>query len=401
MTKKICVITGSRADYGLLKPFLDQVKTSNDAELQLIVTGSHLSPEFGNTYKEIEEDGFEIADRIEILLSSDTPVGISKSMGLACISFAEIYDKLKPDMIVVMGDRYEIFSAVAVAHVSRIPVAHFSGGEVTEGAIDDAFRHSITKMSNLHFTATEEYRKRVIQLGEYSDTVFNVGETGLENIRNIGLLTKNELESGLGFRFNKRNLLITFHPVTMEEDTSNRQFGDLLSALKEQKDTTLIFTKTNADTNGRIINQMIDDYVSKFPENSVSFTSLGRLKYLSLLRFVDAVVGNSSSGLIEAPSFRVGTINIGDRQKGRIRAQSVIDCEPTKEAIKMAFDKFYSSEFQEKLALVKNPYENEGGSQNSLEIILAFINKKKGTKKGFFDLDFSTRKLAPNKWSVK
>jgi len=389
MTKKICVITGSRADYGLLKPFLDQVKSSKDAQLQLIVTGSHFSPEFGNTYKEIEEDGFEIANRIEILLSSDTPVGISKSMGLACISFAEKYDKLKPDMIVVLGDRYEIFSAVAVAHVSRIPVAHISGGEVTEGAIDDAFRHSITKMSNFHFTATEEYRKRVIQLGEHPDTVFNVGEIGLENIRSIRLLAKNELETDLGFRFNKRNLLITFHPVTLEDNTSSRKFENLLSVLKEQKDATLIFTKTNADVDGRIINQMIDDYVSKFPENSISFTSLGRLNYLSLLQFVDAVVGNSSSGLVEAPSFRIGTINIGDRQKGRIRAQSVIDCEPTKEAIKKAFDKLYSSEFEKKLALVKNPYENEGGSQKSLEIILAFINNKKDTKKGFFDLDYN------------
>jgi len=392
MNKKICIISGSRADFGLIKPLLNQIKTSGNFILQFIATGSHLSPEFGLTYKEIQSDGFDITEKIEVLLNSDTTRGICKSMGLVLISFAEAYSRQKPDIIVVLGDRYEIFSAVAAAHVSRIPVAHISGGEVTEGAMDDAFRHSITKMSHLHFTATEKYRRRVIQLGENPGRVFNVGEIGLEGIKNIRLLPKNELENEFGFKFNKYIFSITFHSVTLEENTSGKQFKNLLSALEEQKDTSLIFTKTNADTDGRIINKMIDDFVLKYPEKSISFTSLGRLKYLSLLRFVDAVIGNSSSGIVEAPSFKIGTINIGDRQKGRVKAQSVIDCEPTKESIKIALDKLHSRRFQKKLELVKNPYENDKsycGSQIILEIISSFLKNEKSIKKDFFDLDFN------------
>lgn len=327
--RKICIITGSRAEYGLLRPLIEEIKNDADIQLKLIVTGMHLSPEFGLTYQEIEKDKIIINEKIEILLSSDTPIGISKSMGLAMMGFAEAYERLKPDIIVVLGDRFEIFSAVASALVSRIPVAHISGGEITEGVFDDSFRHSITKMSHLHFTSTEEYRKRVIQLGEEPKRIFKVGEIGLDNIRRLKLLSKIELEKRLDFKFNKHNLLVTFHPVTLEYKTSGTQFKNLLNEIDKLKDTNIIFTKSNADTYGRIINQMIDNYVKENSDKSKAFTSMGQLLYLSTMKYVDGIVGNSSSAIIESPSFKIGAINIGDRQKGRIKAKNVIDCEPT------------------------------------------------------------------------
>ena len=387
MKKKICVISSSRADYGLLRPFLDELIKCPVIELQLIATGSHLTTDFGYTCKEIEIDGFDINDKIEILLSSDTPVGVSKSMGLTIISFSEAFYRLKPDIVFVMGDRFEIFSAVAAAHVSRLPVAHLSGGEVTKGAYDDAFRHSITKMSHLHFTSNLEYRKRVIQLGENPKTVFNVGEIGLDNIRNVRLLTKVDLENDLSFKFNKKNFLITFHPVTLEDNSSKIHLDHLLNYFIDKSDTNVIFTKTNADTFGRIINQTLDNYVKNHPETSIVVSSLGRVKYLSVLQFVDAVVGNSSSGIVEAPSFHIGTINIGDRQEGRIKAKSVIDCLPTKEGINKAFEELFSSKFQKMLKTLKNPYERENGPKIILDTTLDFLKKKKSLKKGFFDLN--------------
>jgi GDP/UDP-N,N'-diacetylbacillosamine 2-epimerase (hydrolysing) len=286
----------------------------------------HLSPEFGLTYKEIEKE-FKINKKIEMLLSSDTSVGISKSMGLAQISFAESYDELKPDIVIVLGDRYEIFSATSAAMIARIPIAHIHGGEKTEGAFDESISHSITKMSHLHFTATEEYKNRVIQLGEHPSRVFNVGGMGIENIKRLKLLSKDEFEKSIEFKLNIKNILVTFHPVTLENSTAKEQFQELLDAIDELEDTNIIFTKANSDTDGRVINQMIDEYVTKNSHKSIVFTSLGQLRYLSALQYVDAVVGNSSSGLAEAPSFKIGTINIGDRQKGRIKASSVIDCE--------------------------------------------------------------------------
>jgi GDP/UDP-N,N'-diacetylbacillosamine 2-epimerase (hydrolysing) len=386
MKKKFCVITSSRSDYGLLKPFLEKANIHEKVELQLIVTGSHLASEFGHTYKEIENDGFEINEKIETLLNSDTPVAITKSMGLALISFSEAYNRIRPDVIVVMGDRYEIFSAVAAAHVNQLPVAHLSGGEVTTGAIDDAFRHSITKMSHLHFTSIGEYRNRVIQLGENPETVFDVGEIGLEEIKRYKLMTKSELKNDLKFEFNLRNLLITFHPVTLENNTSKRQFENLLHVLSKRTDTNMIFTKTNADTFGRVINRMLEDYVKTYPQNSLLVTSLGRLRYLSLLQFVDAVVGNSSSGIIEAPSFQIGTINIGDRQNGRVKTKSVIDCPPTKNGINSAFKKLYSPNFQKILCSLKNPYESQDGSKIILEVTLDYLKTRKDIKKEFFDI---------------
>jgi GDP/UDP-N,N'-diacetylbacillosamine 2-epimerase (hydrolysing) len=382
--KKICVVTGTRAEYGLLYWLMKEIEVDNDLELQIIVTGMHLSPEFGLTYKEIEKE-FKIDKKIEMLLSSDTSIGISKSMGLAQISFAEAYDQLKPDMIVVLGDRYEIFSAVSAAMIANIPIAHLHGGETTEGAFDESIRHSITKMSHLHFTATEEYKNRVIQLGEHPDRVFNVGGMGIENIKRLELLNKEEFEKSIDFKLNKKNILVTFHPVTLEQSTAKEQFQDLLSAIDELEDTNIIFTKANSDTDGRIINQMIDDYVSKTHHKAASFTSLGQLRYLSALQFVDAMVGNSSSGLAEAPSFKIGTINIGDRQKGRIKSDSVIDCEPNQQSIKEAFEKLYSKDFKKTLKTVQNSYGDGCASKKIIEEIKK-VDLTNVLKKTFYNL---------------
>jgi len=284
--------------------------------LQIIVTGMHLSSEFGLTYKQIEKDGFKIDKKIEMLLSSDTPIGISKSMGLGVIGFAEAYADLKPDIVVLLGDRFEIFSAASAAIIARIPIAHLHGGETTEGAFDEAIRHSITKMSHLHFTAVEEYRRRVIQLAEFPARVFNVGGLGIDNIKKLKLMSREEFENSINFKLDPKNLMITFHPVTLEHATAGEQFQNLLNALDELHDTRFIFTKPNADTEGRIITQMIDDYVSRNKYEAVSFVNLGQLRYLSAMQFIDGVVGNSLSGLAGGPTFKIGTINIGDRQRG-------------------------------------------------------------------------------------
>jgi GDP/UDP-N,N'-diacetylbacillosamine 2-epimerase (hydrolysing) len=362
---------------------MKEIQFNVTQELQVIVTGMHLSPEFGLTYKEVEKD-FSINKKIEMLLSSDTPVGISKSMGLAQISFAEAYEELKPDIVVILGDRFEIFSAAASAMIAGIPIAHIHGGETTEGAFDESIRHSITKMSHLHFVATEEYRRRVIQLGEDPTRVFNVGAPGLDSIHTLKLLEKHELEREISFKFGKRNLLVTFHPVTLEQSTAKYQFQQLLQALDELSETRLIFTKANADTDGRVINSMIDTYVSANSGKAIAFTSLGQQRYLSALHYVDAVVGNSSSGLIEAPSFKVATVNIGDRQKGRVKAESVIDCPPEKNAILEALLRLYSPDFQRTLNSVINPYE-KGGASKKIATILHSHSLTQLLKKQFFD----------------
>lgn len=382
--KKICVVTGTRAEYGLLFWLMKEMQKDKDLKLQIIVIGMHLSPEFGLTYKEIEKD-FKIDKKVEMLLSSDTPVGISKSVGLAQIGLAEAYEELKPDMVVVLGDRYEIFSAASAAMIARIPIAHLHGGETTQGAFDEAIRHSITKMSHLHFVAISEYKKRVIQLGENPKRVFNVGGMGIENIKRLKLLNKREFEKSIDFRLNKRNILVTFHPVTLEKQTAKEQFGELLNAIDELKDTNIIFTKANSDTDGRVINQMIDKYVLKNKDKSVAFTSLGQLRYLSALQYVDMVVGNSSSGLAEAPSFKIATINIGDRQKGRIKAKSVIDSIPDKVHILRAMKKVYSKDFQSELKYVKNPYGNGKTSKKIIEVVKN-VDLKNILKKSFYDL---------------
>jgi len=384
MNRKICIVTGTRAEYGLLYWLMKEIESDSELKLQTIVTGMHLSPEFGLTYKEIEKE-FKIDKKIEMLLSSDTSIGISKSMGIAQISFSEALDELKPDILVVLGDRFEIFSAVSAAMIARIPIAHLHGGEITEGAFDEAIRHCITKMSHFHFTSTAEYRDRVIQLGEEPDRVFYVGALGVDNIKRMQLLSKVEFEKAIDFKLNKKNLLVTFHPVTLEKDTSKDQFSSLLKAIDELEDTNIIFTKANADTDGRVINKMIDEYVSKNLHKSIAFVSLGQLRFLSAMKFVDTVVGNSSSGILEAPSFKVPTINIGDRQKGRIQSSSVINCEPDYLSIQKSLKKVYSTGFQKKLSKINNPYDK-------LNTVLEIKNNLKSIKlnsilkKNFYNL---------------
>ncbi len=384
--RKICVVTGSRAEYGLLYWLMKEIKDDTDLELQLVVTGMHLSPEFGLTWKQIEQDGFAIQRKVEMLLSSDTPVGIAKSIGLGVIGFADALEVLQPDMLVVLGDRFEIFAACQAAMAHRIPIAHIHGGEITEGAVDDAIRHAISKMSHLHFTATERYRQRVIQLGEQPQRVFNVGAPGLDNIVRLQLLDKPQLEQVIDFKLGKRNLLVTFHPVTLENATAAAQFDHLLKALDRFDDCHIIFTLPNADTDGRAIIGMIEQYRLRFPERVTSFVSLGTLRYLSALQYMDAVIGNSSSGLIEAPAFKIGTVNIGDRQKGRLCADSVIHCEPETDAIVQALNRLFSKEFQESLKTVENPY-GDCGASDKIKALLKTQALVGLLKKSFYDLD--------------
>jgi GDP/UDP-N,N'-diacetylbacillosamine 2-epimerase (hydrolysing) len=384
MKRKICIVTGARAEYGLLRWVMEGIREAPELKLQIIATGMHLSPEFGLTYKGIEKDGFHIDRKVEMLLSSDSPAGVAKSMGLGLIGFGDTLHELQPDLMLVLGDRFEIFSAVTAAMVACIPVAHLHGGESTEGAFDEAIRHSITKMSHLHFVVAEEYRKRVIQLGEHPDRVFLVGGLGIDSIKKLDLLDRPALEKALGFEFGEKNLLVTFHPVTLENETSAKQMIELLTALGELEDTKLIFTMPNADTDGRVIIEMINKFVASH-SNARAYASLGQLRYLSCIKYVDGVVGNSSSGLLEAPSFAKGTINIGDRQRGRLKAESVIDCDSEQGSIATALQKLYSKEFQSMLETVKNPY-GEGGASGRVVDTLVKVPLGDILKKRFFDL---------------
>jgi len=383
--RKICVITGTRAEYGLLYWLMREVDADKDLELQIIATGMHLSPEFGNTYQQIEKDGFVIDKKVDMLLSSDSGIGISKSMGLGMIGFSDVFNDLQPDLIVILGDRFEIFSAVSTAMIAKIPVVHIHGGEATEGLIDEPIRHSITKMSHLHFAATDEYKNRIIQLGEQPDKVFNVGGLGIDNINKLKLLSKADFEKSIGFKLGEKNILVTFHPVTLEKSTAKMQFQVLLNSISELINTKIIFTKANADTDGRIINSMIDDYVDNHKNNTIAFASMGQLNYLSALQFVDAVVGNSSSGLLEAPSFKIGTIDIGDRQRGRIKANSVISCLPKKRDIDKAFNQLYSENFQNIISNVENPY-GKGGASKEIVRTIKDIDLDGILKKPFYDI---------------
>ncbi len=384
MKRKICVVTGTRAEYGLLRWVMEGIRQSPGLELQVIATGMHLSPEFGLTYREIEKDGFVIDRKVEMLLSSDTSTGVTKSMGLGLIGFGEALQQLQPDLMLVLGDRFEIFSAVAAALIARIPVAHLHGGEATEGAFDEAIRHSITKMSHLHFVAAEEYRKRVIQLGEAPESVFLVGGLGIDNIKKLTLLDRPALEASLGFNLGRKNLLVTFHPVTLENATSAMQMAELLAALEALDDTHLIFTMPNADTGGRELIDMVQQYVADHP-NAHAYTSLGQMRYLSCIRHVDGVVGNSSSGLIEVPSFGKGTINIGDRQRGRLMAESVINCDPNRQSIAAALQRLYSPTFQTRIKTVWNPY-GEGGASEKIVQVLQNYPLDAILKKSFHDV---------------
>ncbi|PTX16338.1 GDP/UDP-N,N'-diacetylbacillosamine 2-epimerase (hydrolysing) [Halanaerobium congolense] len=388
INKKLCVVTGTRAEYGLLRPLIKKIDENPKFKLQLIATGMHLSPEFGLTYKNIESDGFDIDEKIEILLSSDTSIGVSKSMGLTLISFSESYERLNPDLIIILGDRFETFSAMAAASVANIPVAHLHGGELTEGAFDDSFRHSMTKMSYLHFTSTEEYRKRVIQLGENPERVFNVGALGVENILNLDLLSKKELERELDISLNDKYLLIVFHAVTLENKTAENSFRKLLKAIdKYDEEISKVFIKGNSDTEGRIINQMINNYVSE-KTNSYVFTSLSIKNYLSLLKHSFVLLGNSSSGVLEAPSLKTPSINIGDRQKGRIKAESVFDCENNETDILSTLKEIDYLFSNDKFKNINNPYEKENTSDEIIKVIEDYLlSNKIDLKKKFYDIE--------------
>ena len=364
--RKICVVTGSRAEYGLLSGLMRAIKEDSELELQVIATNMHLSPEFGLTYRNIEEDGFFINKKVEMLLSSDTASATAKSVGLGFIGFADAYEDLHPDMVVVLGDRYEILSAVSTALFYKIPVAHLHGGEITEGAYDDCIRHSITKMSHLHFTSTEEYRRRVIQLGEEPNRVFNVGAPGIENIKKVPLMSKSELEASLdGFSLGEKYLVVTYHPVTLENSTASEQIQNLLWALDKYLDYKVIFTLPNSDTDGRIIIQILNEYVAKNPGRAIAYPSLGIKRYLSALKYAKAVVGNSSSGIIEVPSFGIPTLNIGDRQKGRLAADSVVNCGPQKEEILEGLKKVLYTEYKN----IHNPYEGKNTTYDILRVL--------------------------------
>ena len=383
--RKICAVTGTRAEYGLLYWLMKSIEDNPKLELQIITTGMHLSPEFGLTFREIEEDGFNIDKKVEMLLSSDTPSAISKSTGLGLIGFADAFHELNPDVLVLLGDRFEVLSAAIAATFAKIPISHIHGGETTEAAFDEAIRHSITKMAWWHFVAADEYKKRVIQLGEAPKRVFNVGGLGVDAIKKTKLFSKKELMNKTDIHFGTKNLLITYHSVTLENQTSKKHFQALLDTLHDLEDVYLIFTMPNADSDGRIIKQMIDEFVSSHKDRSIAFTSMGRLNYLSTLKFVDGVVGNSSSGLAEAPTFKIGTVNISDRQKGRLKAKSVIDCDPTKESIKNGVDMLYSKDFQKMLPSVANPY-GEGDATEKIMNVLKNEPVPEEPKKEFYDL---------------
>lgn len=389
--KRITVLTAARAEYGLLSPIIHALMDHKDLDVKVVVTGAHLSPEFALTYKEILADHVEIDKKIEILLSSDTAAAISKSMGLAMISFAEYFEESKPDALLVLGDRYETLAVCCAAMNARIPIFHLYGGETTEGAVDEAIRHSITKMSYIHMTSTESYRKRVIQLGENPKRVFTVGSIGVENILKKTLMTKEELSRSIGLSLDSPYTVVTFHPVTLETDDAQKQFQAILDAFDTNYQMNYIITKANADKNGRIINEMIDKYEATH-KNVVAFESLGVIRYLSALKYARMVIGNSSSGLIEAPSFHIPTINIGDRQKGRIQAGSVINCEPVFEEICQAISIANSIEFQNKCKNIVNPYGDGDTCSKIFNIIEDELVKKDiQLKKSFYNLKFDVR----------
>lgn len=386
MTRKICIVTGTRAEYGLLRWIMEAIKKDPDLTLQVIATGMHLSPEFGLTYRYLEADGFAIDRKVEMLVSSDTPVGIAKSIGLGTIGFADALAELAPDILVLLGDRFEILSAATAAMVARVPIAHLHGGEATEGLIDEAIRHSLTKMAHLHFVAAEDYRHRVIQLGEQQDRVFLVGGLGVDALNRLPTLARADLEQELQFKLLPRNLLVAFHPVTLENASAEQQMQELLAALDGCTDTGLVFTLPNADTYGRVLINMIEHFVEEHA-NARAFPSLGQLKFFSCMAHFDGILGNSSSGLLEAPSFRIGTIDIGDRQRGRLKAESVISCVPERSAIEGAIEKLYSAKFRESLHEVRNPY-GDGGASEKVVATLKKAHLESILKKSFYDVDF-------------
>ena len=369
--RKICVVTGTRAEYGLLSRLMRMIKDSPDTQLQVVATNMHLTPKFGNTYQEIEKDGFTIDCKVPIIDEDDKDNAVTtvKCMAKALSGFADAFNVLKPDLLVVLGDRYEILAAAEAALIERIPIAHIHGGEVTEGAYDDAIRHSITKMSHLHFTATEGYRKRVIQLGEQPERVFYVGSLGVENIMKIPLLSKEEIEAANDFQIDDHTILVTYHPVTLGPGSTSRDISAFMDALQARPELRVIFTMPNSDNGSDVIVHAIKNFVNRNPERAVAFKSLGLKRYLSTMKYCRAVVGNSSSGILETPSFGMPTLNIGNRQKGRIRAGSILDCQTDKQSILEGLDKVLSKDFVDFCRTVKNPYCKENTAEEILKVI--------------------------------
>ena len=384
--RKICFITGTRAEYGLLSRLMKMAQDDASTQLQLIATNMHLSPKYGNTYQEIERDGFSIDKKIHILEEGkDDANATLKSMAKALEGFADAYDELKPDLVVVLGDRYEILAAATAALIERIPIAHIHGGEITEGAYDDAIRHSITKMSHLHFASTEEYRKRIIQLGEQPDTVWYVGAIGVENIKKLPLMDKEEIEESIQFKLDGNTLLVTYHPVTLGAHSAEHDIKEFLAALEERKDLRIVFTMPNSDTGAQAIVDAINAFVANNRDRAVSYKSLGVKRYLSVMKYVGAVVGNSSSGLVEVPSFGIPTLNIGDRQKGRIAADSVCNCATDKVSILQGLDTIMSPAFKQKAAATHNPYDKEGTAQAIFNVLSTYPLKQL-KQKHYYDI---------------
>lgn len=385
--RKICVITGTRAEFGLLSGLMRLIQQSEQTTLQVVATNMHLSERYGNTYQEIEEAGFSIDYKVPMLDESgaDDSTATLKAMSRALVGFAEAYDTLQPDLIVVLGDRYEILAAVEAALIKQIPVAHLHGGELTFGAYDDAIRHSITKMSHLHFTSTKEYRKRVIQLGEQPERVFYVGALGVENIKRVPLMSKDEIEHDLQFELTDQTILVTYHPVTLSGSNPLDDINALFEALDEHPELRVIFTMPNSDTGGKVIAEAIEQYATQHANRVRAYKSLGMRRYLSVMKYCTAVVGNSSSGILEAPSFHIPTLNIGSRQNGRIAAESVYNCATDKESISAALEHILTPEFRAIASKARNPYAKEGTAQAIFEVISTY--PLEGIiKKEFYDL---------------
>ncbi len=387
--RKICVVTGTRAEYGLLSRLIRMIDESDKTQLQLIVTNMHLSPKYGNTYQEMEKDGFIIDYKIPIIneTAADNAVTTIKSMATALSGFADAFNQLKPDLVVLLGDRYEILSAAEAALIERIPIAHIHGGEVTEGAYDDAIRHSVTKMSQLHFPTTDNHRKRIIQLGEQPERVFNVGSLGVENIKKLPLMSKEEIEKEIGFKIDDNTILVTYHPVTLGNRTAKDDIDDFIAALEERKDLRVIFTMPNSDTGGKFIVDAINGFVARNADRAKAYKSLGVLRYLSVMKQVAAVVGNSSSGLLEVPSFGIPTLNIGDRQKGRTAAESVYNCAPDKNSVLNGLETVLSKQFKEFASTVRNPYEKANTAEEIFKVISTY-SLDRLNQKHFFDIKF-------------
>jgi len=384
--RKICVYTSTRAEYGLLRNLIHKIHKSSELRLQLLVSGTHLIADHGMTIQEISKDGFEPAC-VDIELVDDSSAGICHSMGMAVSKYGKFFTEYTPDILVLLGDRFEAFCCATAAQICGIPIAHIHGGETTQGAFDEAFRHSITKMAHLHFPCCEAYRRRIVQMGEQPGSVYNVGALGVENIRQLKFMGRKELEASLGFKLDTPFFLVTFHPVTLEKNTFKEQFAQLLAALDQYSDHKFIFTGANADTGGKIINQMQGDYQKKHPHQCLVVESLGYLRYLSAMKLCDAVVGNSSSGILEAPALNVPTLNIGNRQKGRVRTNSIVDCDPLKKSILTGLRQISNSSFQSKLGNMTTPFEKKDTARVIKET-LETADLKDILKKVFYDIEY-------------